>query len=131
MAMKTMTAEWARLARTDLRVAAAILGIGEAANTAYHLQQALEKALKAVLAERSPEPPPRTHNLVRLARLAEVWETLGTAQQDILVRVDPYVVEGRYGATQPQPSPPLTVADAQTLTREVGELVECLLAQLK
>ena len=129
--MRTMTAEWARLARTDLRVAAAILGIGEAANTVYHLQQALEKALKAVLAELSPEPPPRTHNLVRLARLAGIWETLGVTQQDLLMRVDPYVVEGRYGGTVPQPSPPLTVIDAEVLSREVGDVVECLLARLK
>ena len=129
--MKTITAEWVRLARTDLRVAAAILGIGEPANTVYHLQQALEKALKAVLTEGVPEPPPRTHNLVRLAELAGVWDALEATQQDLLVRVDPYVVEGRYGGTEPQLAPSLTLTDAETLLREVGELVECLLAELK
>jgi HEPN domain-containing protein len=63
----------------DPEVAAPALERSLYAPCVFHSQQAVEKLLKAIWAERSPsQPPPRTHNLVDLAReldlLSEEWE---------------------------------------------------------
>jgi HEPN domain-containing protein len=65
------------------------------ANAAFHGQQAIEKALKAVLTARG-ENFGRTHNLVALAgQLSEVGEVLPDTG-DLLSLVNPYAVTLRY-----------------------------------
>lgn len=61
----------------------------------FHLQQALEKLLKAVLESRDIEYPP-THSLVALLDLAEpVFPELGRFR-DVLPGFMPYAVRARY-----------------------------------
>ncbi len=77
--MEPEAQEWLDMSDVDVEVAAAAFERGLYAPCVFHCQQAVEKLLKAIWTERSPgQPPPRTHNLVDLARelglLSEQWE---------------------------------------------------------
>jgi hypothetical protein len=59
--------QWAEQARYDLDTARAMLDAGRYLYVVFCCQQAVEKILKALIAQRSKELPPRIHQLVRLA----------------------------------------------------------------
>ncbi|MGQ0536042.1 MAG: HEPN domain-containing protein [Methanobacteriota archaeon] len=75
--MKKDTAEWLEIAAEDLKVADLLAERGHAEAAAFHAQQAGEKALKAVLIERTGRYP-RIHDVVQLAREAKAPESLGS-----------------------------------------------------
>lgn len=72
---------------------------------AFHAQQLVEKALKAVLAAQSL-PFDRTHDLIRLARLLQESGVVLPVDLDDLNRLNPYAVVFRYDDT-----------DIETITR--------------
>jgi len=55
-----------------------------------------EKSLKAVIAERTNEIPPKIHNLVRLSELAGLANDLSVSQIDLLARLSRMHIDGRY-----------------------------------
>ena len=57
-------------------------------------QQAVEKMLKAVIAERSGQSPPRLHNLLRLAEQAGV--ELDQIQTVLMEDLSRYYIQSRY-----------------------------------
>ena len=61
---------WIDQAQYDLETARAMLASGRRLYVLFCCQQALEKALKAVIVRRTGELPPRVHNLLRLAEVA-------------------------------------------------------------
>src|SRR5690554_2441356 len=74
-------AYWRRLADLDLESARKSLHGESYLHCLLGCQQALEKLLKAIVVEVTEQAPPRIHNLVRLALLAELeleppWEQL-------------------------------------------------------
>jgi HEPN domain-containing protein len=77
--MKPATQEWLELGQTDLHAASALCE-DEAltAVVAFHCQQAVEKAFKAIIEERSLRLP-KTHDLQRL---------LGIVQQAVHLELD-------------------------------------------
>jgi HEPN domain-containing protein len=102
-----MTAEVARAllarARDDAEAVRATLAIGEVTDAivAFHAQQAVEKSLKAVLADNGVEFP-FTHDLEGLMELCgshaiEVPQLL----VDSAGQLSPYAVHLRYGADPP------------------------------
>jgi HEPN domain-containing protein len=89
-------------ARDDRAAAAALLGVGTVSDAVvgFHAQQAVEKALEAVLAAASADFP-FTHNIALLMQLCddagiELPASLGDA--DLLT---PYGVALRYGTPSP------------------------------
>jgi HEPN domain-containing protein len=64
--------QWAAQARYDLDTARAMLAGGRYLYVLFCCQQAVEKMLKAIIAERTGECPPRLHNLLALADRAGV-----------------------------------------------------------
>ena len=85
------------LAAPDQRVSDSLLG--------FHAQQAVEKALKAVLAARNVGFA-RVHNIVYLLALMEEAGIARPPDPDILKRLTPYAVDYRYGellTDSPQP----------------------------
>lgn len=120
---------WATLAERDLHSARTLLAAGDTANALFLCQQALEKALKGVLQSQSPEPPPRIHNLARLAEMGGLLATIPEALLGALLEVDPYVIEARYPAAA-EPSPPGSEEAARLVSR-TEEALQWLLARLK
>jgi HEPN domain-containing protein len=93
--MKAITPEWLDRAGDDLRIAELLLTQPELTNmVAFHAQQSVEKALKAVL-EESSIAPVRTHSLTRLYGLVESRLPFDV-DQDMLDRLDAVYIESRY-----------------------------------
>ena len=65
--MQKETRDWLEYARRDLDAAEKNAEVGISYVAVVLAQQAAEKALKALLVERTGEPPPRTHSLEALA----------------------------------------------------------------
>lgn len=68
--MTAVPEQWAEKARYDLDTAKAMLESGRYLYVLFCCQQAVEKALKGVIARRTGEMPLRLHNLIRLAEEA-------------------------------------------------------------
>lgn len=60
--------QWLRFAESDMTSAQVLHGAGEQLNAIFHLQQAVEKTLKAVYIKQNSTMPPRLHNLPELAK---------------------------------------------------------------
>ena len=58
---------WLRYAESDMISAEALHRIGQELNAIFHLQQAVEKTLKALYTKQNPTMPPRLHDLRELA----------------------------------------------------------------
>ncbi len=87
--------KWAEQARYDLETAKAMLACGRYLYVLLCCQQAVEKALKALIVRRTGQFPPRVHNLARLAQAAGV-EPPDTDRADFLAELSAYYVQTRY-----------------------------------
>jgi HEPN domain-containing protein len=82
----------------DVEVAAAALERGLYAPCVFHSQQAVEKLLKAIWADRFPgQPVPRTHNLVDLA---QELGFLSEEREEFLRKLSNQAVVSRYVGRQ-------------------------------
>ena len=87
-------AYWLQLARLDLDSARKSLQGDSYLHCVFGCQQALEKLLKSLVVEVTNQPPPRLHNLVRLAALADL--TLQPHQEILLSKLSLEYIELRY-----------------------------------
>jgi HEPN domain-containing protein len=85
---------WAEQARYDLDTARAMFDAGRYLYVLFCCQQAVEKILKALVARRSNELPPRIHHLVRLAELAALQ--VSDEQAGLLRELSAYYIQTRY-----------------------------------
>lgn len=120
--MRKATSVWLREADDDHQAAQVLLEHGHARAACVHAQQAVEKALKALLIERGHRPP-RTHSLVTLRDLVhEAGVAIAMATDDLVFLNNVY--RGRYPSEEgllPHGEP--TVEDAR---RAVGATAACL-----
>jgi HEPN domain-containing protein len=89
-------------ARQDLAACELLVsspGMGDAV-VGFHAQQAIEKALKAVLSVGNIEFR-RTHDLITLLDLLQDHHLPAPPQADWLDELNPYAVEARYGTIEP------------------------------
>ena len=85
---------------------------------------AIEKMLKAHVTRRTKDVPPRIHNLVRLAEIAEL--SLDSEKLTFLRSFDVYQMEGRY------PDSTQVIIDSKTANEKLaaaGEMLQWLRAQ--
>jgi HEPN domain-containing protein len=108
------------MARRDHDALLATVALPQVVDSIYgfHVQQAVEKALKAWLALRG-ERYPLTHDLPRLFSLLRQCGAEVAAFQD-LDRFTPYAVQARYEAGDPDEEAPL---ERPFIVAEVGELL--------
>ncbi|MCL2212570.1 MAG: HEPN domain-containing protein [Oscillospiraceae bacterium] len=87
---------WLDLCDEDLVTAKGLIGLDRLLHAAFFCHLTAEKALKAAVANKTAEIPPKTHDLKRLADLSEVFDELSMEQKDLLKRLTPLHIEGRY-----------------------------------
>ena len=92
--MTSVPQRWAQHARYDFDTAREMLASGRLLYVLVCCQQALEKMLKALIAKRTNEAPPRLHNLMRLAERAGLQ--VGEARADFLRELSAFYVQSRY-----------------------------------
>ncbi|MEN6575948.1 MAG: HEPN domain-containing protein [Phycisphaerales bacterium] len=102
---------WVEQAQYDLETARAMLASGRYLYVLFCCQQAVEKALKAVIVRRTGGMPPRVHNLLRLAEVADACPD--QQQGRFLGELSAYYIQSRY--------PEEIKAAGATVTRELAD----------
>lgn len=119
---------WLRFAESDMVSAETLHRAGQELNTIFHLQQAVEKTLNALLIKRTASFPPRIHDLLKLADLCGI--SLEEKQVQLLENLNEFYIESRYpeawGKAPSETSPEKTAR----LMRSTKEFVEWLRQQL-
>ena len=79
--MEKIIKKWIERAEYDLGTAKAMLNSHRYLYVTFMCQQAIEKLLKAIIIQYGGEVL-RTHNLVRLAQLAAVYDAMSEGEQN-------------------------------------------------
>jgi HEPN domain-containing protein len=109
--MSEAARSWAEQSEYDLDTARAMLKSERYLYVLFCCQQAIEKALKAVIVGRTGKLPPRVHNLLRLASAAGV--ELDNHKKRFLAELSAYYIQSRY--------PEEIRASSSTITREIAD----------
>jgi len=94
--MSDKTDKWLRLADRDITTAKVNLKGKQYLWVGFLCHLIVEKSLKAVIADKTNEMPPRIHNLVKLAQLAGLYDDLTETEQELLDVLIPMQIEARY-----------------------------------
>ena len=89
---------WIGLADYDIDTARGMLKIGKYLYVGFMCHQAVEKALKGIIARDCAEDeiPPKIHNLIRLSEKAELSDLMSDEQTKFIDKLNPLNVEARY-----------------------------------
>lgn len=89
---------WIEHAEYDLVTAEAMFESGRYLYVTFMCQQAIEKLLKALVIRYKSIAPPYSHNLRRLAEIAEIDKQMADDQINFLDDLTPFCVAARYPA---------------------------------
>ena len=123
--MDKYVSQWLERSNYDLETAKAMLDAGRYLYVAYMCQQAIEKLLKAIIAQHGKENLP-IHNL---NRLAELRRELAAEQVDLLAELTAYNIEARYGDYKESLSEVVDFQKAKTLYTQTQDLFQWLYAK--
>ncbi|GAB4139960.1 MAG: HEPN domain-containing protein [Ignavibacteriales bacterium] len=87
---------WIEISDDDLETAEILLEKNKFLFCGYLLHQSTEKILKALYQKKLNLFPPRTHNLIYLAEVANIINELNNIQEDLLYSLNPLNLETRY-----------------------------------
>ena len=122
--MKQTTLNWLRGAEYDIQTAESLLKARRYIYVIFMCHLSVEKTLKAVIAEISTAPPPRTHNLYRLLELSRLH--VPEAHEDIVARLNTMSVATRYPEDVAALSAEVTRKVAQAYLTQTKELLAWL-----
>ncbi|ABO49432.1 HEPN domain protein [Desulforamulus reducens MI-1] len=94
--MKEQTHYWVSESEEDIVTAKILVKSGRLLESVFFCHLALEKMLKAFIAERNNEMPPKSHNLLFLAKKSNLVKELDEETVDLIAEVQPFNIEGRY-----------------------------------
>ena len=92
--MSRSVAKWMERARYDLETARAMQSSGRYLYVVFCCQQSVEKAIKAVIAERTGEFPPRIHSLPRLTEICGLQVNMDRLK--LMTYLSNYSLQSRY-----------------------------------
>ena len=127
--MDDLSRQWAEQARYDLDTADAMFKAGRYLYVLFCCQQAVEKALKAVIVRRTGELPPRVHNLLRLAEVAGIESDAEQAR--FLGELSGYYIQSRYPEEIKAAGPTITEELAQEVLGKTEQMVKWVLSTLQ
>ena len=128
--MDKYVSHWLERSKYDLETAKAMLDARRYLYVAYMCQQAVEKLLKAIIAQHGKENLP-IHNLNRLAELAELSGELGEGQIDLLAELTAYNIVARYGDYKESLSEIVDIQKAKFLYDRTLELFQWLCKRIR
>lgn len=94
--MSSKTDYWLESAADDLITAKAMLDAKRLLWSGFICHLVAEKALKAVIADKTDELPPKIHDLKVLAKRGGVMDDLSEEQLALLEQLNPLQIEARY-----------------------------------
>ncbi|MDR1689444.1 MAG: HEPN domain-containing protein [Clostridiales bacterium] len=87
---------WLDLCDYDLETAKAMQKTKRYLYVGFMCHQVAEKALKAVIAEKTEEMPPKIHDLNKLAKQGDILKDFSEQQLDLTETLTPLQIEARY-----------------------------------
>ncbi len=123
--MDKIVEHWVERSKYDLDTAKAMLDTGRYLYVSYMCQQAVEKILKAIIAQQGKENFP-IHNLNRLAEISLIDSELNPEQFNFLAELTPYNIEARYGDYKESLSEIINDKKAQKVYEKTLEIHEWL-----
>ena len=127
--MDDLSRQWVERAQYDLDTADAMFKAERYLYVLFCCQQALEKALKAVIVKKSGELPPRIHNLLRLAETAGIESN--EEQIDLLTKLSGYYIKSRYPEEIKVAGAAITQELAQEVLGKTEQTVKWVLSTLQ
>lgn len=125
---KSIPEQWAEQARYDLETARAMLRSERYLYVLFCCQQAVEKMLKGVIAQRSGQCPPRLHNLLRLAENAGV--ELDQSHTVLMEDLTRYYIQSRYPEEVPALSRGLDQQRGEQVLKQTEDVLQWLASML-
>ena len=122
--MKQTTLNWLRGTEYDVQTAESLFKARRYIYVIFMCHMAVEKLLKAVVAESSPVLPPRTHNLYRLLELGHI--TLAVVHEELVAKLNAMSVVTRYPEDIATLSAEVTRKVAQAYLTKTKELMQWL-----
>lgn len=127
-AMEEDIQSWLRYAEADLAAAVGLHSLDLNPNALFHLQQAVEKTLKALLLKQTESEPPRIHSLRGLAERCGL--NLTSDQTLLLENLGNYYVESRYPGVWEVAPTKVIATEAEMLVPAAKEFIQWLRSQI-
>ena len=129
--MNAKTEYWLELCEDDLLTAKALFQSKRYLHMGFFCHLIAEKALKAVIAHKTDEIPPRLHDLDRLAVLGGISESLSEEQLALLNKLTPLQIEARYPEYKERIMRTLTPTVCEQLLKQTEEFLCWIKQQLE
>jgi HEPN domain-containing protein len=127
--MATVPERWAEQARYDLETAKSMLETGRMIYVLFCCQQAVEKMLKAIIAKRTGQLPPRLHNLIRLTEFISV--DVEKVKADFLRELSTWYVQSRYPEEISDIAEQISYEKAYDIFKKTEEVIQWLSSMLQ
>ena len=122
---------WLELCDEDLLAAKTLFHAEHYSHMGFCCHMVVEKALKAVVAQKTGKLPPRIHDLDKLAILGGIHECLSEEQLLLLDKLDPLQIDARYPDDEETQIHELTPKDNEQLLKETEEFLCWIKQQLE
>jgi HEPN domain-containing protein len=127
---KNKVSYWLDLVEYDFDTAKAMFDTKRWLYVGFMCHQVVEKLLKACYAFYKDEVPPFTHNLTKLALLADIFKDFSEEQKDFLDHLEPLNIESRYPAYKDEMLKLLTSERCVTLLEQTKDFKQWVLQRL-
>ncbi|MDR0904345.1 MAG: HEPN domain-containing protein [Ruminococcus sp.] len=121
--MKDHTSVWLKMADESLIDAKALIKSNRFLFTGYACNLAVEKALKANYSAVTGEIPPRTHDLIKLAKTGNVYDSFSSEQIEFIDKITPLQIEGRYTEYKEEVNSTLNKKTCQKLIKDTEAFI--------
>lgn len=120
---------WVDLAEYDFDTAKAMQETKRYLYVGFMCHQTIEKGMKAIIAD-SGIFPPKNHNLIELAKKANVYSILSQDQKDFLIDLNPLNIESRYPTYINKINSTLTESKCKTILSDTEVFFKWIKARL-
>ena len=123
MTLEEKVKHWIELVDRDIVAAEIMLKNKQYLYAGFICQQAVEKILKGYFIKVRDEVHPHIHDLLKLVKLAELYEILIEEQKDFLEELNPLYIEARYNSYKKGIAETLTDESIKSIFERTKEFV--------
>lgn len=120
---------WVDLAEYDFDTANAMQETKRYLYVGFMCHQTIEKGIKGIIAD-SGIFPPKSHNLIELAKNANIYGVLSQDQKDFLLDLNPLNIEARYPTYVNKINSTLTESKCKTILSDTEVFFKWIKARL-
>lgn len=129
--MNQKAKEWLSQAKYDLETAKAMFDAGRYIYSVYMCHLAIEKGLKAIVAQVSAEVPPKTHNLIYLVKISSSFTIFKKEQIAFLATLNTASITTRYPERLKDSLQKYDCKLAQEYLIKTEDVIKCIIQELK